>query len=273
LGHRDKEGLLVNKNENIDYIRSDQAITGFEFTPKENLVFTIEGFYKKYDNYPVSMLDSVSLATKGSDFGVYGIGPVFSEGKGRAYGIEISNRTTLKNKLNLTLSYTYYRSEIEDKNGNFVSTNWDNRHLIVITSTYQFNRNWSAGAKWRFAGGAPYTPYNMELSSMKVAWDTQNQPFMDWNRVNSERFSSFHQLDIRVDKRFFFKNWRLNLYLDVQNVYNFKSQQPDYVIRQKDASGNYIIVTDDQGIENYRLQNIPNLTGTVIPTFGVIVEF
>jgi hypothetical protein len=36
----------------------------------------------------------------------------------------------------------------------------------------------------------------------------------------SERLPLFHQLDLRVDKRWQFKDWRLSAYLDVQNVYN-----------------------------------------------------
>lgn len=270
LGHRDTEGKLVNQNDDINYIKSDQAVAGIEYQLRENIIFSVEGFFKKYDNYPVSMIDSVSLATKGGDFGVYGVGPVSSTGEGRAFGVEILNRTKISDKLNLTASYTYYRSQMKDKNGKFISTNWDNRHLVSITTTYNFNRSWSVGAKWRYAGGSPYTPYDLEISSLKAAWDTQNEPFKDWDKVNSERFSAFHQLDIRVDKRFYFKKWRVNLYLDIQNAYNFKSQEQDLVIPQKDANGNNILT--DNGTR-YQLQSIPTSTGTIIPTFGVIIEF
>ena len=129
---------------------------------------TVEGFFKKYNNYPVSLIDSVSLATKGGDFGVYGVGPVISStGEGRAFGVEIMNRTKISNKLNITASYTFYRSQMKDKNGTFISTNWDNRHLVSITSTYNFNKSWSVGAKWRYAGGSPYTPYDLELHQLK----------------------------------------------------------------------------------------------------------
>jgi hypothetical protein len=30
----------------------------------------------------------------------------------------------------------------------------------------------------------------------------------------------FHQLDVRIDKRWQFKSWALSTYLDVQNAYN-----------------------------------------------------
>ncbi|MCB2208895.1 MAG: TonB-dependent receptor [Bacteroidetes bacterium] len=270
LGHRDTEGFLVNKNEDIDYIKSDQAILGIEYQPTENVIFSVEGFFKKYNNYPVSLLDSVSLATKGGDFGVYGVGPVISNGEGRAFGVEILNRTKISNKLNITASYTFYRSQMKDKNGTFISTNWDNRHLVSITSTYNFNKSWSVGAKWRYAGGSPYTPYDLEFSAIKEAWDTQNEPFKDWSRVNSKRFKAFHQLDIRIDKRFFFKKWMVNLYLDIQNAYNFKSQEQDLILPEKDINGNNTLLENGS---KYKLQSIPTSTGTIIPTFGIIIEF
>jgi outer membrane receptor for ferrienterochelin and colicin len=270
LGHRDTEGFLVNKNDNIDYIQSDQAVVGIEYQPNESTIFTVEGFFKKYNDYPVSMIDSVSLATKGGDFGIYGVGPVSSTGEGRAFGVEFMNRTKIGDKLNLTASYTYYRSQMKDKNGQFVSTNWDNRHLVTITSTYNINRSWSVGAKWRYAGGSPYTPYDLELSAIKEAWDTQNEPFKDWNQVNTERFKAFHQLDLRVDKRFYFKKWMASLYLDIQNAYNYKSEEQDLIIPKKDANGNNILKENGS---RYELERIPTSTGTIIPTLGVIIEF
>lgn len=270
MGHRDIEGKLVNQNDDIDYIKSDQVMAGIEFQPREDIIFTVEGFFKKYNNYPISLIDSVSLATKGSDFGVYGVGPISSTGEGRAFGFEVMNRTRLTDKLTLNASYSFYRSQMKDKNGNFVSTSWDNRHLVSITSTYNFNRSWSVGAKWRYAGGSPYTPYDLELSAVKEAWDTQNEPFRDWSKLNSQRFSAFHQLDVRVDKRFYFKKWMVNLYLDIQNAYNFKSQEQDLVTPVRDTDGNKVLT--DNGTR-YQLQSIPTSSGTIIPTFGIIIEF
>ncbi len=36
----------------------------------------------------------------------------------------------------------------------------------------------------------------------------------------SERIDPFHQPDIRVDKRWIFDRWLLDIYLDISNVYN-----------------------------------------------------
>ena len=79
-----------------------------------------------------------------------------------------------------------------------------------------------------------------------------------------------HFLDIRVDKKWFFKKWALNIYIDVQNVYAFKAQQPPQLIQQTDANGNALIDPNDSS--RYLLQSVANTTGTVIPSFGIIVE-
>jgi hypothetical protein len=127
------------------------------------------------------------------------------------------------------------------------------------------------GIKWRLVGGAPYTPYDYEKSSYKIAWDLQGQGYLDYSKFNTLRLKAFHQLDIRVDKQFFFGGWSLMLYADVQNVYNFKADQPPILVRETDSNGSP--VTDPSDPRKYILKYLPNETGTVLPTVGIIIEF
>ena len=272
LGFKDNNGELVNKNNGIKYIRSDHIIGGIEYSVNEGVLFTLEGFGKFYDNYPFSLIDSISLATKGGNYGIVGNEPVLSIGEGKAYGLEFSNRTRIGNKLSLIASFTFFRSLIKDKFNEFVPTSWDNRYVIILTGSYNFKRNWTAGAKFRYAGGLPYTPYDLETSSRVDAWDTQGQAFLDYDQVNSLRLSSFNQLDIRVDKRFFFKKWTLMLYLDIQNLYNFQSEEPDFIVREQNPDGSYKIITDDNGVDRYVLKSVESSSGTVLPTIGIMIE-
>ena len=87
---------------------------------------------------------------------------------------------------------------------------------------------------------------------------------------NAERFPAFHQLDIRVDKKFPFKKWAVNLYLDIQNAYNFKAKEQDLVSPVKDVNGNYLM--ENNGT-SYVLASTPSTSGTIIPTFGIIIDF
>lgn len=270
LGYRDNEGVLQNKVNNLKYIEVNHIIYGIEYRLRPDIIFTIEGFHKKYRDYPFSLRDSVSLANKGGDFGVVGDEEVESTGSGRAYGFEILNRTRLDKKLNLIAAYTYVRSQFKDRSSVYTPSAWDSKHLFTLTLIRYLKKNWSAGLKWRFVGGLPYTPYDIEKSAIKEAWDSRGRAFPDNSRFNSERLKEFHQLDIRIDKKYFFSKWSLMLYLDIQNLYNYQADQPDYIIREQDESGNYILLDDNT---RYQLKAIDSSSGTVLPTLGIMVEF
>lgn len=276
LGYRNNQGDLVNKDNGLKYINADHLVAGIEYLPDENSKITVESFYKHYRNYLFSVRDSICLASKGGDFGTFGDEEVISKSQGRAFGFEVLVREKDFRGFNLILSYTFVRSEFQDKNNRYVPSAWDNKHILNITILRKLKHNWDVGAKWRFVGGAPFTPYDLAKSSLRAAWDVQNRGYLDYGRFNTERTGVFHQLDVRVDKEYFFDKWSLMLYVDVQNVYNFKLKQRDY-LTNLDANGRPNINPATENLpydqQRYILRGLPNESGTVLPTLGIIVEF
>jgi hypothetical protein len=278
MGYKDSLGVYVNKELGLSYIQSDHLVAGLEILPGDNAMISAEGFYKHYSNYPFSIADSVPLSTKGADFGTYGDEPVSPVSTGRSYGFEILCRFQSLIGFNTILSYTYVRSEFEDlrsmRTDRWLPSSWDNRHLFNLTATRSFKSNWYFGFKWRYVGGAPYTPYDLSKSEIKLAWDALGGPYIDYSKFNSLRLTAFHQLDIRVDKQLYFKRWSLNIYLDIQNVYNFKAQEPERLVRRSFLEPEYNDVFSDEGVDKYDLDRIKSDgAGTVLPTIGIIVEF
>jgi len=271
LGYMNIQGVFVNKENNLKYVQADHLVGGLEFIPLDNIQITLEGFFKGYSKYPFSVRDSVPLSSKSAGYGIFGDEELVSTAEGRSYGIELLGRLKEFKKTNLVFSYTFVRSEFREPDNLWIPSSWDNRHLLNLTATRKFNRNWDVGFKWRFVGGAPYTPYDLEKSSLKAAWDLQGQGYLDYARFNSERLKAFHQLDLRVDKQYFLKGWSLMLYVDVQNVYNHKADQPSILVRESDSNGNP--VTDPSDPLKYSLKFLDSETGTVLPTIGVIIEF
>lgn len=278
LGFADSTGALVNKINGLTYIQSDHLMAGFEWLPNEASQVTVEGFLKFYDKYPVSLNDSVSISSKSADYGTFGDEPLVSSGKGRAYGLEVLYRNKNLLGFNTLFSYTLVRSETSLMNGNlkpsgeWLPTSWDNRHLVTITATRSFKKGWDFGFKWRFVGGPPYTPYDLTTSSLINVWDVQRQPLLNYSRFNSNRLSPFHQLDIRIDKSYFFSTWMLNIYVDIQNVYNFQGDRPPLYTTVSDTNGNPLVDPNDS--LRYLLKKIEGTGGgTILPTIGVIVEF
>jgi hypothetical protein len=272
LGFRNNYGSLVNDSLGIKYINANHFVLGLEFLPRQNSRISLEGFYKMYGNYPFSLQDSVSLASKGTNYGAFGDEPVTSTSKGRAYGFELYFRDANLFKFNVLASYTFVRSEFTDYFGAYIPSSWDNKHLVSLTVGRKFKYNWEVGVKWRFVGGAPYTPYDENKSSLVEAWDAQGRGYLNYDAFNTLRLNSFNQLDIRVDKGFYFKKWSLMFYLDIQNLLNFKSDQQDILVNTQ-PDGSVIKYTDPQGNERYDLRYIPNSAGTILPSIGIMVDF
>lgn len=270
LGFRDNTGALVNQENGLKYIASNHGVLGVEYINQNGLKVSVEGFFKYWQDYPFIVRDSISLANLGADFGVIGNTEVISEGDGRAYGAELLVQQKLWKGFYGILAYTWVRSEFQDRNGDFVPSAWDAQHLISLTGGKKFKRNWEIGARWRFTGGSPYTPADVQTSSLIPVWNINRSGLPNFAQLNTERLKPAHFLDIRVDKKWFFKKWALNVYIDVQNVYAFQAQQPPQLVQQTDANGNPLINPTDPN--RYLLEQVENTTGTVIPSFGIVVE-
>lgn len=257
------------------YIQSNHYVAGFEYLPSSTTRFTFEGFYKGYNNYPVSILDKISLANKGIEFGAIGNEPIQQDGKGKAYGFEFFAQQKLTEKFFGVFSYTLYWSEFTGTNKKFVPASWDNRHLISATAGYKLPRNWELGIKFRYQGAAPYTPYNLEQSRLNYL--TLGSGVFDYDKVNTLRLKAFHSGDLRLDKKWNYKKTTFDFYIDIQNFYASKSTgSPQYTFKRKDDNSAFLS-NNGQPVQMNGSNAIPyfleNAEGTFIPTIGFIIEF
>lgn len=273
LGFADNNNNLVNKNS--QYQKSDHFVAGVEYLPNDGLRFTVEGFYKQYNNVPVSIRNGISLANLGSDFNVLGNEAVTTNGKGNTYGVEIFVQKKLTSRFFGILSYTFYTSKYSGANDILVPSSWDNEHLVSATLGYKFPRNWELGVKFRYQGGAPYTPYDEEAS--RTNYLSQGQGIFDYTQLNTLRLGGFNGSDIRIDKKWNFRKTTLDLFLDITNWYAAKSVAvPSYTFKRT-ADNSAFVTTDGLSIKADGSNAIPillkNDEAQFTPTIGFIVEF
>lgn len=271
LGYRDAEGRLANQPR-TDFIRSDHYVAGLKWLPNESSKLTVEGFFKDYSDYPFLLRDSISLANLGADFGVVGNDATTSINEGRAYGVEFLAQRRAKNGIYGILAYTFVRSEFEDKNGELRASSWDSRHFVTLTSGKKFKKNWELGIRYRYAGGLPFTPYDVPTSSLIENWTVNGRAVPDFNRLNSQRLNAFNQLDVRIDKTWYSEKVSINLFLDIENILNVTADAVEELTVATDEAGN--ILLDPQDPSRYSLRPLAqDGGGTIIPTIGVIVDF
>lgn len=268
LGFKGEEGEYVNRH--LDYISVSQESLGLSWTPNENMELSVEGFYKLYGHMPFSLSDQIPLSCKGNDYGTIGNEALSSEAKGRSYGVELMFKWLLTQKLNLSSSLTIFKSEFKDgEQGGYVPSAWDNRFILNMSGTYNFPKHWSLGAKVSCIGGSPYTPYDVEKSSLVEAWNVQGRAYYDYSRYNQERLPVFGQLDVRVDKTFYLKKCMLGFYLDIQNITASKLRQPDALM----STGQIENPSAPLSEQRYVMKSIRQESGTLLPTLGITFEY
>ena len=271
LGYRNATGDLVNKQNELKYITADHFVLGTAYLTEFNARFSVEGFYKKYTNYPFSINDSISLANLGTEFGIVGNEAVRSVSIGRAYGTEFLYQQKMVKGFYGVVAYTFVTSEFLTSNNTYAASSWDSKNIVSLTGGKRFKNGWEIGVRWLYSGGSPYTPIDVATSSLKAVWDVNGRGLLDYSKLNTEREGSFHQLNIRVDKKYYLKKWTLNFYLDIQNAYAAKTKVAPILLVEKDAAGNPI--TDPNDPTRYKTKFIENTSGILQPSLGIIIEF
>ncbi|MCB0737808.1 MAG: TonB-dependent receptor [Bacteroidetes bacterium] len=264
--------LAYSLNETADeltYIDCQQASFGMEYNGG-SYRFSMEGYYKNYRNYPFLLKDSLAAANAMANYVVVGNQPANSTAVGRAYGLEMFVQQKLKKNYWWMLAYTYSVSEFEH-NGSYTPSSWDSRHFTSFILGKTLKKGWQLGTKFRYSSGTPYTPYNVDASSLISNWDVAQRGLQDFTMVNAERLPAFHSLDFRIDKRYDFEKSNLNIFLDFQNLYESNIQLQPYLALVRDENLQPQLQADDA--TRYQVEEIKSDTGRRLYALGIVWEF
>ena len=259
LGFKNLNNIFLNKTSK--YTMSDHIVGGIEFNWSESSRLTLELFNKKYTNYPVSVLDGVSLANKGGDFEVLGNEEILTIGKGKSYGLEFLYQQKLKNNFYGILSYTLFYSKFSGLDKVYFPSVWDNRHILSFTGGYKLKKNWELSSKIRYTGKTPYAPVDI-FSSVK----SYPEIIFDYSKLGNYYLTEFTKLDIRIDKRWNFKSTSMNFYIDIENLLmNEIPIPPEYGLERD----------QNQNIVNPRnlIEVISDNRNSIIPSIGFVFDF
>ena len=185
----------------------------------------------------------------------------------RMYGLEIMLRHEASARFFGWVSYCLARSERRSPRkpestikGEWDSAAWflshyDQTHHIEALGSWKLGRDWGAGFRLRYVSGNPETP-RLGYTSGQYEFNSDFGEYVDLKgNYRSERLDPFFQLDVRIDKKYVFKNWILSTYLDVQNLNYFFYNSPEMYIYNYDSSER------------------EKIGGFILPTIGVRAEF
>ncbi len=258
LGFKGISGEFTNRG--AKYTKSNHYVIGFEYSLGNASRISFEGFIKKYQNFPISVIDGVSLANKGADFEVLGNEDIITNGEGKTRGIEFLFQQKLTRNFYGIFSYTYFKSEFTDINGNYLPSVWDSKHLSSFSGGYKLKRNWEISSRWRFAGKTPYVPYDLVSSLL-------NYPNMilDYSQLGSVKLGNFSQLDVRFDKKWNKERISINFFIEILNLLAQKIPTPKEYGLQRDNLGDIITPINLVEVDVNR--------ESIIPSFGFSIDF
>ncbi len=223
-------------------VQGRQASLGFEWTAAPGWLVSLEGYYQHLDNI---VRPSSQLADDEGNFGrLYWKGDV----EGRAYGAELLIRKELGGWVHGWLSYTLGRSERLRPPDGWGLFEFDQTHVLNLAWTFRLGRGWSLGTRFQLASGNPYYPI------VGATYDADRDAHIPTYAARPSRLPAFHRLDLRLDRTFRYETWMLEVFLDIQNVYN--AQNPE--------SPRYSY--------DYRIRT-PGVSLPILPTFGFRMVF
>ncbi|MBI9073589.1 MAG: TonB-dependent receptor [Melioribacteraceae bacterium] len=209
----------VESNKNLNPVKVNQYILGFERQLRYDMKFKVEGFYKDYYDYPASKIrDYIVLSNTGSGYGgttdnfaSFGLEPLISEGIGNSRGVELSIQKKSSDSPSYgVMSLTYSKTEFTALDGVERTGAYDQKIIFNLAAGFIFSSKWEASFKFRYATGNPYTPFNVD-GTQSIA------------NYNNSRVDDTHSLDLRIDRFWDLGGMNLITYIDIQNVYNRKN--------------------------------------------------
>lgn len=149
------------------------------------------------------------------------------------------------------VAYAYAQTRLQDQTNNlsFVS-DFDQRHTLNAYGSYRFTETFDLSGQWRYGSGMPI-PGFLRREGATI--------FLGSER-NLLRVPAYSRVDVRANKAFLFKKWKLTLAGEILNLLNHKNEyHVESSLARFRATGRYLI-----GLrESFRL----------LPAAGVVIEF
>lgn len=200
-------------NASLDPVRSTQVLAGADWQIGTHVRVAVEGFDKRYDGYPVDPAEPPRvMISAASDFESPFVGALVSAGRVRARGVDTAATAVLLRGLEAGVGYSWWRVRQQGLDAVWRCAEFDITHQARVNLAFS-RGNWSAGSSWRYATGRPFTPFDV-IASTKA-----NAGRYDRTRVNAERFPPYHRFDLRVERAFALRRFRLVAYGELDNVY------------------------------------------------------
>jgi len=206
----------AESNKKLKDLQANHYIAGLNYLLTADTKLTLEVYQKDYFNAPLDPADPALFVLDDGRMNSFfrNYGEMADHGRAMTRGLEITIQKKLARDFYGLISGAWFRSRYRDFDKEWHDRIYDNKFLFSMIGGYKPNERWEFSLRWTYAGGVPYTPFDAQLS------EAAGTGIIDQTRINTERFPDYHSLNLRFDRRFFFRHSNLVSYMSIWNAYN-----------------------------------------------------
>ncbi len=221
---KEVNGEIALYNKNLDFIRSNHLVIGYNNYLTRKLRMKVESYYQRLYNVPVSVRpSSYSVLNEGDDLNRFFPDSLLNAGIGRNYGVEFTLEKFFGNHYFFLFTSSLFDSKYRGSDGNWYNTVFNSNYVLNLLGTREFtwgsktNSTFGIGGKITFAGGKRYTPIDT-LASEKAG----EAVFIDTLR-NTLQTKPYFRADLKINYKLNAKSVTHEFGLDLVNVFNTKN--------------------------------------------------
>ncbi len=228
LKEPNENGEFVASNEELQFMRSNHYIIGYDRSLAEDWRLKVETYYQDLYDIPVEKLSSsYSVINEGADFVFEERGDLVNEGTARNYGLELTLEKFFSKGYYLLMTGSVYESTYKGSDGIERSTAFNNQ----LVGNLLAGKEWKVGKDKRHAitfdtkvttsQGNPFTPINLEATRANEGRHVYYE-----DRAFSERYDDYFRWDVKFGFRLNGKDKKIShqFFVDLQNVLNRENE-------------------------------------------------
>jgi hypothetical protein len=227
------DGSTIEPNKNLDLLKADHYVLGYEKHFTENLVAKVEAYYQYLYNLPVENNDTSYYATinEGIDYRYVAL---VNKGTGKNYGIELTIERFFNDNYYFLINGSIFDSKYKALEGVWRNTQYNGNFMVNILCGKEFkklgkkqNKTLAINSKIFYGGGKKYIPLLRDAQG-NVAVDPANDRYWDYKKAYNNRIDNIFQLNMSVSYKINRANATHEIFLDLMNLTNNQNRISEY---------------------------------------------
>jgi hypothetical protein len=227
------DGSITEPNKNLDLLKADHYVMGYEKRFGENIRVKIEAYYQNLYNLPIENLDTSYYATinESTDFRYV---ELVNKGTGKNYGVELTLERFFNKNYYYLINASFYNSTYNTLEGVERNTQYNNNYLVNILFGKEFahrgkkkNQTLNLNTKVFFGGGQRYIPLLTDAKGNLAVNPAGNQ-FWDYKKAYDKKFEDIYKVTVSASYKWNKQNVTHELFINLDNVTDAKGKLSEY---------------------------------------------